>query len=351
MPAQRRAQVALDVVGERLERAHVDDTRCTRRAAAASARSRSRRSSAHRNAASVLPEPVGADTQHVLARRDRRPRLRWAAVGAANACSNQVAGPRAEAGEGHPARLARRAPGTAPVGHRLQPMDHASADVTASPVSAGAAAGTPGAKMPPGGVLPAQRLREAIEREWLVADPWRIPPESVQPAQRRPAPGRARVGAALQLPAGQRLDGRGEDRGHGLRTDRPARRRDARARPPVSRAADRGAAPAGRDPREGEPEELHGPAGRVHARAHRPQPPLRRDRRRLPRQAVPGGRSPHVRDPREDGTGAQPGAPDRGRRPPQRPRARRAPRALPAAVSRLQAARRGARCRSATGCS
>lgn len=33
-----------------------------------------------------------------------------------------------------------------------------------------------------GGVLPAQRLRESIEREWIAADPWRIPPESVQPA-------------------------------------------------------------------------------------------------------------------------------------------------------------------------
>jgi dCTP deaminase len=32
------------------------------------------------------------------------------------------------------------------------------------------------------GVLPAQRLREAIAEEWLVADPWRIPSESVQPA-------------------------------------------------------------------------------------------------------------------------------------------------------------------------
>jgi dCTP deaminase len=32
------------------------------------------------------------------------------------------------------------------------------------------------------GVLPAQRLREAIEREWMVAGPWRIPAESVQPA-------------------------------------------------------------------------------------------------------------------------------------------------------------------------
>jgi dCTP deaminase len=33
-----------------------------------------------------------------------------------------------------------------------------------------------------GGVLPAQRLREAIEREWLLAGAWRIPSESVQPA-------------------------------------------------------------------------------------------------------------------------------------------------------------------------
>ena len=34
----------------------------------------------------------------------------------------------------------------------------------------------------PSGVLPSQRLREAIARDWLVADPWRIPAESVQPA-------------------------------------------------------------------------------------------------------------------------------------------------------------------------
>jgi dCTP deaminase len=32
------------------------------------------------------------------------------------------------------------------------------------------------------GVLAAQQLREAIANEWLRADPWRIPPESVQPA-------------------------------------------------------------------------------------------------------------------------------------------------------------------------
>ncbi len=33
-----------------------------------------------------------------------------------------------------------------------------------------------------GGVLPSQHLREAVEQEWIVADPWRIPPGSVQPA-------------------------------------------------------------------------------------------------------------------------------------------------------------------------
>ena len=32
------------------------------------------------------------------------------------------------------------------------------------------------------GVLPSQRLREAVSREWLVAGDWRILPESVQPA-------------------------------------------------------------------------------------------------------------------------------------------------------------------------
>jgi dCTP deaminase len=32
------------------------------------------------------------------------------------------------------------------------------------------------------GVLPAQLLREAVAREWLIADPWRIPTASVQPA-------------------------------------------------------------------------------------------------------------------------------------------------------------------------
>jgi dCTP deaminase len=42
--------------------------------------------------------------------------------------------------------------------------------------------GGPEGRAKPAGVLPAQRLREAIAEEWLVADPWRIPGESVQPA-------------------------------------------------------------------------------------------------------------------------------------------------------------------------
>src|ERR1700719_2973831 len=45
------------------------------------------------------------------------------------------------------------------------------------PTSASSSAPAPSA-----GVLPAQRLREAIANEWLLADPWRIPAESVQPA-------------------------------------------------------------------------------------------------------------------------------------------------------------------------
>jgi dCTP deaminase len=40
----------------------------------------------------------------------------------------------------------------------------------------------PGDERPAGGVLPAQRLREAIANGWIDAGEWRIPPESVQPA-------------------------------------------------------------------------------------------------------------------------------------------------------------------------
>jgi dCTP deaminase len=51
------------------------------------------------------------------------------------------------------------------------------------PEQAGATAVSPSSeRATDGGVLPAQRLREAIEQEWIVAGAWRIPKESVQPA-------------------------------------------------------------------------------------------------------------------------------------------------------------------------
>ncbi len=60
--------------------------------------------------------------------------------------------------------------------------ERASIGVAAAPVSSSAPGAAAGGPALPGGVLPAQRLREAIAREWLRADPWRIPPEAVQPA-------------------------------------------------------------------------------------------------------------------------------------------------------------------------
>jgi dCTP deaminase len=41
---------------------------------------------------------------------------------------------------------------------------------------------TAGVRATRGGVLPAQRLRDAIAQEWVVAGEWRIPSESIQPA-------------------------------------------------------------------------------------------------------------------------------------------------------------------------
>jgi len=54
--------------------------------------------------------------------------------------------------------------------------------MTPSPTSTTEHEGGPGGGAQSAGVLPAQSLREAIAAEWLVADPWRIPGESVQPA-------------------------------------------------------------------------------------------------------------------------------------------------------------------------
>jgi dCTP deaminase len=76
-------------------------------------------------------------------------------------------------------------------GHTLAFHGQASLDVSAAPLAGGRTQGAADARAAGeagdalgarSGVLPAQRLREAIAREWMVAGPWRIPPESVQPA-------------------------------------------------------------------------------------------------------------------------------------------------------------------------
>jgi dCTP deaminase len=54
--------------------------------------------------------------------------------------------------------------------------------VTTTPAPSAELGGSADALAGSTGVLPAQRLREAIAREWLLAGPWRIPAESVQPA-------------------------------------------------------------------------------------------------------------------------------------------------------------------------
>lgn len=58
----------------------------------------------------------------------------------------------------------------------------ASTDVTTAPIPSTELEGTTADLQSATGVLPAQRLREAIAREWMVAGQWRIPGESVQPA-------------------------------------------------------------------------------------------------------------------------------------------------------------------------
>jgi len=58
---------------------------------------------------------------------------------------------------------------------------HASLEVTPTPV-ASAEIGTADDLGGSTGVLPSQLLRDAVAREWMVAGPWRIPGESIQPA-------------------------------------------------------------------------------------------------------------------------------------------------------------------------
>ncbi len=54
--------------------------------------------------------------------------------------------------------------------------------MTTTPASEPRADRAPANEHAGGGVLPAQRLRDAIAREWVLAGEWRIPAESVQPA-------------------------------------------------------------------------------------------------------------------------------------------------------------------------
>ncbi len=157
------------------------------------------------------------------------------------------------------------------------------------------------------GVLPSQQLREAVTSGWITAGDWRIPPESIQPASVDLRLGEFAWALRCSFLPDVGLDRRGEDRGSEVRPDRPSRRGHARARSSLPCSPDRGAAPAGGDSREDQSQELDGTPGRVHAGDHRPQPPLRRDRGGLPRQALPGGRSALVRDPGQAWAVPQPG--------------------------------------------
>jgi dCTP deaminase len=61
-------------------------------------------------------------------------------------------------------------------------MDGTGASATTPGAASAGAHGGPNGSGEATGVLPSQLLRDAITREWIVADPWRIPAGSVQPA-------------------------------------------------------------------------------------------------------------------------------------------------------------------------
>ena len=134
----------------------------------------------------------------------------------------------------------------------------------------------------------------------MVADPWRIPNESIQPASVD-----LRLGDyawALRCSFLPDSDSTVEQKVDDLAFEGIDLRDGAtleRDRPYLVPLVEELRA-AERDAREGQPEELDRAPRRLHARAHRPQPSLRRDRRGLQRQALPGGRPAYVRDPRED---------------------------------------------------
>ena len=110
---QRRAQVALDVDGQRLQRRDVEHPGARPGGVRGRAASRS---IAHRNAASVLPEPVGAMTSVLSPSAIAVQACACAGVGAAKVPANHSARQRAEAvqrirrgigGSGHPTMVPR----------------------------------------------------------------------------------------------------------------------------------------------------------------------------------------------------------------------------------------------------
>ena len=103
-PGQRRPQVALHVVDERLERRDVQDADRARRARGRGRGSRPSRSRHHRNAASVLPLPVGAWIRVWRPAAMLAQPSTWAGVGAAKAERNHsaTAGPKGASGSSGP---------------------------------------------------------------------------------------------------------------------------------------------------------------------------------------------------------------------------------------------------------
>ena len=91
-PPQRRPQVALDVVGERLQRRDVDEPHARGRAR----RTRERRSMPQRKLARVLPEPVGAQISVLAPLEIASQPPAWAGVGPSKEASNQRRTGRAE---------------------------------------------------------------------------------------------------------------------------------------------------------------------------------------------------------------------------------------------------------------
>jgi hypothetical protein len=61
------------------------------------------------------------------------------------------------------------------MGPTLVADEGATLEVSTATTPAGTDAGLPDRPEAAAGVLPAQLLREAIAREWIVAAPWRIP--------------------------------------------------------------------------------------------------------------------------------------------------------------------------------